>query len=345
MMSNFGTLLEGLTTVRAFKAQSDFQHRMVMTTDTFQKMDHFYWSLQAWLMYRFDLCSALATFTLTATALASGLSAGSVGFVLAAAGNFVMATHSLCRRYGELQMQFVSVERVVELLDLEQEDSDGLEKPPAAWPTYDDDIEFDNVTLRYAPGLVTSLQNVSFRIPAGSTVAVTGRTGSGKSTLALSLLATILPDPETGGAIRIGGIDIATVDKHVLRRSISFVAQDPVLFPGTLRDNLDPVREHSDEACAAVLSRVMHGGASGMLTLASRVDGGGKNLSQGQRQLIGLGRAILRRSPIVILDEVCSSNLTCLGHIPWFTTLTDNRPRLPLTSRLHSIFKRYSGKS
>ncbi|KAB5578018.1 P-loop containing nucleoside triphosphate hydrolase protein [Coniochaeta sp. 2T2.1] len=307
MMSNFGTLLEGLITVRAFKAQADFQQRMVATTDTFQKMDHFYWSLQSWLTYRFELCAALATFTLTITALTTGLSAGSVGFVLAAASNFVIATHSLCKRYGELQMQFVSVERVIELLDLEQEDSEEHKKPPAAWPTYKDEIEFDHVTLRYAPGLDPSLQDVSFRIPAGSTVAVTGRTGSGKSTLALSLLATILPDHDTGGAIRIGGIDISSIDKHALRRSVTFVAQDPVLFPGSLQDNLDPQREHSDEACAAVLSRIMHGGASEGLTLESRVDGGGKNLSQGQRQLVGLGRAVLRRSPIVILDEATAS--------------------------------------
>ncbi|KAJ9161727.1 p-loop containing nucleoside triphosphate hydrolase protein [Coniochaeta hoffmannii] len=304
MMSNFGTLLDGLITVRAFKAQADFQQRMVATTDTFQKMDHFYWSLQSWLTYRFELCAALATFTLTMTALTTGLSAGSVGFVLAAASNFVIATHSLCKRYGELQMQFVSVERVIELLDLEQEDSEGDRKPPAAWPTYADDIEFDSVTLRYAPGLDPSLQDVSFRIPAGSTVAVTGRTGSGKSTLALSLLATILPD---AGAIRIGGVDISKIDKHALRRRVTFVAQDPVLFPGTLQDNLDPQREHSDEDCAAVLARVMHGGASEGLALKSRVDGGGKNLSQGQRQLVGLGRAVLRRSPIVILDEATAS--------------------------------------
>lgn len=340
MMSNFGTLLEGLITVRAFKAQADFQQRMVATTDTFQKMDHFYWSLQSWLTYRFELCASLATFTLTMTALTTGLSAGSVGFVLAAASNFVIATHSLCRRYGELQMQFVSVERVIELLDLEQEDSDDHKKPPAAWPTYDDDIEFDHVTLRYAPGLDPSLRDVSFRIPAGSTVAVTGRTGSGKSTLALSLLATILPDTETGGAIRVGGIDISAVDKHALRKRVTFVAQDPVLFPGTLQDNLDPQREHSDEACSAVLSRIMHGGASAGLTLNSRVDGGGKNLSQGQRQLVGLGRAVLRRSPIVILDEVS----LCSGALDPNANNSD-RPRRPSTSRQRSTSRRCYGKS
>lgn len=306
LMSNVGTLLEGLTTVRAFKADSQFQQRLVETADAFQQMDHFYWSLQAWLQFRFDALSAFSTFALTATAALSGLSGGLTGFILASASTFIASTHALCRRYGELQMQFVSVERVIELLDLEQEDRDRKRiSPPAAWPTFSDDIVFDNVTLRYAANLEPSLTNVSFRIPAGSSVAVTGRTGSGKSTLALSLLGTLHPDAEGGGAIYIGKVDLATVDKDSLRRRVTFVAQDPVLFPGTLRDNLDPVKEHTDEECAEVLGRVL--GSRGKLTLDSPVDGGGKNLSQGQRQLVSVGRAILRRSAVVILDEATAS--------------------------------------
>ncbi|KAL8383243.1 hypothetical protein RB595_006814 [Gaeumannomyces hyphopodioides] len=468
LMSNFGTLLEGLTTVRAFRAQRHFEHRIIVTTDAFQQMDHFYWSLQSWLTYRFDALSALSTFALTATALSSGLSPGAVAFVLAAAATFVDTTHVLCRKYGELQMMFVSVERVVELLDLETEpevgtpDGDGgagrggsrrrrsagvssslslappaaapppLTRPPASWPTTRDDIVFDRVTLRYAPDLEPSLRDVSFRIPAGSTVAVTGRTGSGKSTLALALLGTILPDriPEDGprysdnvaagngdgaeaqgaadraassddlldlgqndttvsrsndygangspspstsgymppqgaaavtsrrarrangsgsGSIWIGDVDIARVDKHALRRRVSFVAQDPVLFPGTLRENLDPLGDYTDAECELVLSRVLGSAAAAgdsgggdseaaaaasteqaqvataapqtssetqtaaspsprrPLRLGTRIDGGGKNLSQGQRQLVGIARAVLRRSPLVILDEATAS--------------------------------------
>ncbi|KAK4034999.1 putative ATP-dependent permease [Parachaetomium inaequale] len=318
LFSNFGTLVEGLTTVRAFRSEPHFQNRIITSTDAFQKMDHMYWALQMWLQFRFDLLSAISTFTLTLTAILSGLSSGTVGFVLASASNFVQSTHNLCRRYGDLQMQFVSVERVVELLDLDQEPH-GTVTPPAAWPLYGDDIVFDNVTLRYAPALDPVLHNVSFTIPGGANVAVTGRTGSGKSTLALSLLGTLHPDStdpaagEDGGHIRIGAVDLATVDKHVLRRNITFVAQDPVLFPGTLRDNLDPLGERDEAERADVLHRVLGGGApsscssSSSFTLDTRVDGGGKNLSQGQRQLVGLGRAMLRRSPVVIMDEATAS--------------------------------------
>ncbi|KAI0514816.1 ABC transporter [Xylaria bambusicola] len=299
LMSNFGILLEGLATIRAFKAQAHFQAKNIAITDAFQKMDHFYWSLQAWLQYRFDAISAVSTFSLVLLSLYQGLSPGLTAFVLATASQFVDATHGICKAYGKLQMDFVSVERVVELLDLEEEPVGHL-KPPASWPSYSDDIAFDQVTLKYAPHLDPSLQDVTFIIPGGATCAVLGRTGSGKSTLALSLLATMHPER---GRIRVGSVDISQVDVHTWRQRISFVAQDPVLFPGTLRDNLDPLDLHSDDECEEALHRILGPG----WTLDSRVEDGGKNLSQGQRQLVGIGRAVLRRSPIIILDEATAS--------------------------------------
>ncbi|KAL8717197.1 MAG: hypothetical protein Q9225_005545 [Loekoesia sp. 1 TL-2023] len=113
-------------------------------------------------------------------------------------------------------MDFVSVERVVELLHLEQEPPGEID-PPAWWPTYNGDIVFKDITLRYAPHLDPSLNDISLRIPAGSTTALLGRTGSGKSTLALSLLAIMKPET---GRILIDNIDISTVNTQTLRNRI-----------------------------------------------------------------------------------------------------------------------------
>ena len=300
LISNFGELLHGLTTVRAFDAEERFQNRVIGVVDRFQGMDHFYWSLQSWLMYRFENLSGLSTFCLTVLALYTNVSPGLAAFVLIAANNFVASTHFLCKQYGQLQMDFVSVERIEELLHVEQEKPGRIE-PPASWPRYNHDITFQDVTIRYAPHLDPSLSNISLRIPGGSTTAIIGRTGSGKSTMAISLLSVIRPE---SGRIIVDDIDIAEVNTQALRSRVTFVAQDPVLFPGSVRLNLDPTNEYPEAECADVLHRICsrHG-----WTLDTHIEAGGRNLSQGQRQLIGLSRAVLRRSPIVILDEATAS--------------------------------------
>jgi ABC-type multidrug transport system fused ATPase/permease subunit len=300
LFANFGELLQGLTTIRAFHVQQLFQERIITILDNFQGVDHFYWSIQNWLMYRYENLSALSTFALTAVALSIDLSPGLTAFMLVNAAMFIDSTHDLCKRYGELQMKFVSAERVVELLEIEQEPA-GTFQPPASWPKVNSDITFENVTVRYAPHLSPSLVNISLHIPGGSTAVIIGRTGSGKSTLAASLLKIVQAE---SGIITIDNVALTNIDVKILRQRVTFVPQDPILFDGTIRHNLDPIREHSDHDCKAALERIC---ARQGWTLQTRVESGGRNLSLGQRQLIGITRAILRQSPIVILDEATAS--------------------------------------
>jgi ABC-type multidrug transport system fused ATPase/permease subunit len=300
LFTNFGELHQGIITVRAFHAGLDFQKRIISVVDKFQGMDHFYNSVQSWFMYRIDMITAVSAFGLTVVAVVTGLTPGMTAFMLITVNSFVGSTHGFSRVYGELQMDFISVERVEELLHIEQE-KPGMIQPPATWPHFGADIMLDNVTVRYATHLDTILHDISLRIPGGSTVALVGRTGSGKSTLAQALIGVVRPNT---GKISIDGVSVDDVDIDTLRQRVTFVAQDPILFSGTIRHNLDPVKKFSDEECATVLERVC---SRQKWTLMTKIESGGQNLSQGQRQLIGITRAVLRRSPIVILDEATAS--------------------------------------
>jgi ABC-type multidrug transport system fused ATPase/permease subunit len=169
----FGELLSdhgaGLLTVRAFHVQEAFCSRTVAILDEYQAYGHFSSSLQIWLTYRYDMISAFSTLFLTGTALATDLSPGLTAFLLLNTTNLINSTHMLCSRFGGLQAEFVSVERVVELLDIEEEPV-GAIHPPAAWPQIGSTIIFDNVTIRYAANLDPSLRNVSLTIPGGRQV-------------------------------------------------------------------------------------------------------------------------------------------------------------------------------
>ncbi|KAH6898211.1 P-loop containing nucleoside triphosphate hydrolase protein [Thelonectria olida] len=299
IISNIGVMQDGLVTIRALKVEGRFQDKHLDAVDDFQKQDHFFWSMAFWLDFRLSMSSACTRVLLILFMVWYGTPASAVGFVLTQTTVAMGAVQMLCDKFATLQLDAVSLERVNRLNAVPEEPAGDIEPPPN-WPSPHDTVRFESMSFKYAPNLPNVLDNVSFEIPGGSTCAVLGRTGSGKSTVANALLATEAP---AAGKVTIGGVDLSRVNRTALRNHITYIQQDPTLFPGTLRDNIDPEGKFTDTECNYAIHRVL-GEEWG---LYSQIDAGGKNLSQGQRQLVGIGRAVLRRSGLVILDEATAS--------------------------------------
>ncbi|KAI4203953.1 MAG: hypothetical protein LQ348_001366 [Seirophora lacunosa] len=344
LYQQFGETLSGITTIRAYGHERRFIRDNLSRVDKHNRPYIYLWAANRWLAFRVDVTGALVSFFAGVFIILriKTIDAGAAGLSMTYAVMFSENILWLVRLYSVNEQNMNSVERVKEYMDVEQE-AQAIKpdaRPPGNWPSQGT-IEFINYSTRYRSDLEPVLKNLTFRVQPSERVGIVGRTGAGKSSLAMALFRGLEAEE---GKIVIDDVDIGLIGLQDLRESITIVPQDPTLFTGTIRSNLDPFGLFTDEEIFSTLRRVqliggstpshpdpsaavpgnVAGGGERDLTLtktftnsrentnifeslASPVAESGSNLSQGQRQLLCLARALLKAPKVLLMDEATAS--------------------------------------
>ncbi|XP_034128595.1 multidrug resistance-associated protein 1 isoform X7 [Drosophila guanche] len=307
--SHFGETVTGASTIRAYNVGDRFIDESDAKVDKNQVCKYPSVIANRWLAIRLEMVGNLIILFASLFAVLGGQTdPGLVGLSVTYALQVTQTLNWLVRMSSDIETNIVSVERIKEYGETKQEAAWELEQDknkPQHWPE-EGRVEFQNFQVRYREGLDLVLRGVSFNITGGEKVGIVGRTGAGKSSLTLALFRII---EAAGGRIMIDGVDIAGMGLHMLRSRLTIIPQDPVLFSGSLRMNLDPFEIKTDDEIWKALELAHLKSFVKSLTggLNQEISEGGENLSVGQRQLVCLARALLRKTKVLILDEATAA--------------------------------------
>ncbi|XP_059361142.1 ATP-binding cassette sub-family C member 9-like isoform X4 [Carassius carassius] len=308
LLCHFSETAEGLTTIRAFRHEARFKQRMLELTDTNNTAYLFLSAANRWLEVRTDYLGAVIVLTAAVAAIWTSSQSGLVGLGLTYALTVTNYLNWVVRNLADLEVQMAAVKKVNSFLSTESENYEGsmnVSQVPEDWPQHGE-IKIQDLCVRYDTMLKPVLKHVNAHINPGQKVGICGRTGSGKSSLSLAFFNMV---DVFDGKIVIDGIDICKLPLQTLRSRLSIILQDPVLFSGSIRLNLDPECTCTDDRLWEALEiaqlknmvKALPGGLDAVVTE------GGENFSVGQRQLFCLARAFVRKSSILIMDEATAS--------------------------------------